>query len=230
MPAIVSLLHDQAVADGPAPLAALRLVMMSGDRIPPALPAALRKLKPGLEIISLGGPTETTIWNILHPVGLDEDGTQSIPYGRPNANNRAYVLDGNGCDMPDWVTGEICAAGTGLARGYWGDEARTAERFRYDPRRDERIFRTGDLGRYLPTGEIDILGRSDFQIKVNGYRIEAGEVETRLAALAEVRAAVVVRQDGARAPGSRPIWCRPARGAHRTPPSGRRCAGNCPTT
>jgi amino acid adenylation domain-containing protein len=198
VPAIVSLLHDQAVADGAGPLAALRLVMMSGDRVPPTLPAALRGLKPDLQVVSLGGPTETTIWNIGHPVGPEEDGSESIPYGRPNANNRAYVLDDDGRDQPDWVTGEICAAGTGLARGYWGDEALTASRFFHDPERDERIYRTGDLGRYLPTGEIDILGRRDFQIKVHGYRIEAGEVETRLVALDAVRSAVVVPRSGER--------------------------------
>ena len=198
VPAIVSLLHEQAAAEGPAPLAALRLVMMSGDRVPPTLPAALRRLKPDLEIVTLGGPTETTIWNILHPVGPEDDGTRSIPYGRPNANNRAYVLDADGRDMPDWVTGEICAAGVGLARGYWGDEALTAERFVHDRGRGERIYRTGDLGRYLPSGEIDIQGRRDFQIKVNGYRIEAGEVETRLVALDAVRQAAVVRHEGER--------------------------------
>lgn len=197
VPAIVSMLHDQAVADEVVP-PALRLVMMSGDRVPPALPAALRRLKPGLDVVSLGGPTETTIWNILHRVGPEEDGSRSIPYGRPNANNRAYVLDRDGLDAPDWVTGEICAAGTGLARGYWGDEERTAERFGYDPRRNERLYRTGDLGRYLPDGNIAILGRSDFQIKVNGYRIEAGEVETRLVALDSVAKAVVAAAAGAR--------------------------------
>lgn len=197
VPAIAALLWEQARGDGSAELAALRLVMMSGDRIPPELPATLRGIKPGLEVVSLGGPTETTIWNILHPVGIDEDGSESIPYGRPNSNNRAYVLDRYGQDMPDWVTGEICAAGVGLARGYWGDEARTRERFFVDEQRGERIYRTGDLGRYLPDGSIDILGRKDFQIKVNGYRIEAGEVETRLVGLDEVRRAVVVRQEGA---------------------------------
>ncbi|GLV87128.1 hypothetical protein Slala03_68170 [Streptomyces lavendulae subsp. lavendulae] len=193
VPAIVGLLHGQARADGAVP-PALRLVMMSGDRLPPALPAQLRAMMPELEVVSLGGPTETTIWNILHPVGEEEDGSESIPYGRPNANNRAYVLDRHGLDAPDWVTGEIVAAGTGLARGYWRDEERTAERFHEDPVRGERLYRTGDLGRYLPDGDIQILGRSDFQIKINGYRIEAGEVETRLAALAEVTRAVVAAQ------------------------------------
>lgn len=127
-------------------------------------------------------------------MGEEEDGSESIPYGRPNANNRAYVLDRHGLDAPDWVTGEIVAAGTGLARGYWRDEERTAERFHEDRVRGERLYRTGDLGRYLPDGNIQILGRSDFQIKINGYRIEAGEVETRLAALAEVTRAVVAAQ------------------------------------
>ncbi|UKY48708.1 non-ribosomal peptide synthetase [Streptomyces inhibens] len=198
VPQIVALLHEQARADGLSPLADLRLVMMSGDRIPPELPAALRASLPGLDVVSLGGPTETTVWNIVHPIGPDEDGSRSIPYGRPNDNNRAYVLDEDGLDLPDWVTGEIFASGTGLARGYWKDEQATGEKFLFDRRRGVRLCRTGDLGRYLPSGEIDILGRADFQIKVNGYRIEAGEVETRLVALPGVRQAAVVRRPGSR--------------------------------
>jgi pyochelin synthetase len=201
VPAIVDLLREQAAAagdTGSAGLATLRLVMMSGDRIPPKLPSRLRALRPDLQLMSLGGPTETTIWNILHPIGPHEDGSRSISYGRPNANNRAYILDRHGRDTPDWVSGEICAAGVGLARGYWADPARTGERFFDDPRRGERLYRTGDLGRYLPDGDIDILGRSDFQIKVNGYRVEAGEVETHLIAIEVIKQAVVVRQTGER--------------------------------
>jgi acyl-coenzyme A synthetase/AMP-(fatty) acid ligase/acyl carrier protein len=224
VPAIASLLHNQAVTDADSeadidteaavsaasgaaangPLAALRLVLLSGDRIPPDLPGRLRLLTEGLSVVSLGGPTETTVWNICHPVAAEEDGSRPIPYGRPNANNRAYVLDGDGLDAPDWVTGEICAAGVGLARGYWGDAERTAERFVQDDRLGERLYRTGDLGRYLPSGEIEILGRRDFQLKVNGYRIEAGEVETRLAALDAVQRAVVVPQQQQQGPTRAP--------------------------
>jgi pyochelin synthetase len=200
VPAIAGLMAGQAAQEHPGPdgdprLTALRLVMLSGDRIPPALPRALARLSDDLALVSLGGPTETTIWNIQHPISPAELGA-TIPYGRPNANNRAYILDADGLDAPDWVTGEICAAGTGLARGYWGDPVRTDERFWLDERRGERLYRTGDLGRYLPSGEIEIAGRSDFQIKINGYRIEAGEVETRLAAIPAVKQAVVVRQPG----------------------------------
>ncbi|HXS65855.1 MAG TPA: amino acid adenylation domain-containing protein [Streptosporangiaceae bacterium] len=197
VPAIAGLMAEQAGPDDPQ-LTSLRLVMMSGDRIPPALPAALWRVRPAVELMSLGGPTETTIWNISHPIDRSQSELEPVPYGRPNANNRAYILDADGLDCPDWVTGEICAAGAGLARGYWGDESRTAERFWFDEARHERLYRTGDLGRYLPDGSIDIAGRSDFQIKVNGYRIEAGEVETRLAAIEEVKQAAVVRQAGAR--------------------------------
>jgi pyochelin synthetase len=193
VPAIARLLAEQA-GEQDRRVETLRLIMMSGDRIPATLPAVLRRMKKDLTLMSLGGPTETTIWNISHPI-TEQDG-ETIPYGRPNANNRAYILDAEGQDTPDWVTGEICAAGVGLARGYWNDEQRTAARFTYDERRGERLYRTGDLGRYLPDGDIDIQGRSDFQIKVNGYRIEAGEVETRLTAIAQIKQAVVVRQPG----------------------------------
>ncbi|MFJ5259389.1 amino acid adenylation domain-containing protein [Streptomyces sp. NPDC088387] len=198
VPQIVALLHDQALADGSSALAGLRLVMMSGDRVPPELPGALRASLPGADVVCLGGPTETTVWNVVHPTGPDEDTSRNIPYGRPNDNNRAYVLDADGLDLPDWVTGEIFASGTGLARGYWKDERATDERFSFDRRRGVRLYRTGDLGRYLPSGELDIVGRADFQLKVNGYRIEAGEVETRLVALPGVRQAVVVRGPGGR--------------------------------
>ncbi|SHM75693.1 non-ribosomal peptide synthetase [Streptomyces yunnanensis] len=198
VPQIVALLHDQARADGLAPLADLRLVMMSGDRIPSELPASLRASLPDLDVVALGGPTETTIWNVVHPIGPDDDGSQPIPYGRPNDNNTAYVLDEDGLDLPDWVPGDIFAAGTGLARGYWKDERATGEKFHHDRRRGVRLYRTGDRGRYLPSGEIDILGRADFQIKLNGYRIEPGEIETRLVALPGVRQAVVVRRPGSR--------------------------------
>lgn len=197
VPAIVSMLHDQAaMEEGFGSLAALRLVMMSGDRVPAGLPATLIRRKPGLEVVCLGGPTETTIWNIMHPIGPRDDGSHAIPYGRPNANNRAYVIDEDGNDTPDWVPGEIHAAGTGLARGYWGDAERTRASFRADAPRGERLYRTGDLGYYLPSGEIGIAGRADFQMKVNGYRVEAGDVETHLLAHPQVRQAAVVKQRG----------------------------------
>lgn len=196
VPAIVAMLRDQAVVDGLDALSELRLVMMSGDRIPPELPRSLRALLPATTLMSLGGPTETTVWNILHPItpaDLEGDG---IPYGKPNRNNRCHILDDRGRRRPDSVVGEICAAGFGLARGYWHDEERTAQRFFDHPGLGERIYRTGDLGSYRADGTVLITGRKDFQIKVNGYRIEAGEVETRLAEIDGIAQAAVARADG----------------------------------
>ncbi len=198
VPAIAGLLHDQARRDGTEALRELRLIMLSGDRIPPELPGMLRAARPGLSVAALGGPTECTVWNMYYLVDEDDDPALPVPYGKPNSNNRAYVLDAAGLDAPDWVLGEICAAGTGLARGYWRDEARTADRFFRDERRGERLYRTGDLGRYLPDGTIEITGRTDFQIKINGYRVEAGEVETRLTMIDAIKHAAVTRY---RAPG-----------------------------
>lgn len=197
VPAIAALMYDQAVVDDASSPAPLRLVMMSGDYIPPTLPAKLRSLRAGLDVVSLGGATETTIWSITHLIGPDDSDSEAVPYGRPTANNRAFVLGRDGLDTPDWVVGEICFSGVGLARGYWADQVRTAERFFDDTRRGERLYRTGDLGRYLPDGNIAILGRTDNQIKVNGYRIEAGEIETRMAALDGVQQAIVVKQQSA---------------------------------
>ncbi len=249
VPAIASLMAEHLASESSTEaseadprLESLRLVMMSGDRIPPALPAALWRIKPDLTLVSLGGPTETTIWNISHPIARDRSELVPVPYGRPNANNRAYILDADGLDAPDWVTGEICAAGVGLARGYWADEERTAERFWFDETRGMRLYRTGDLGRYLPDGSIDIAGRSDFQIKINGYRIEAGEVESKLASIGAVKQAAVVRQAGSGAsPGGLPpgaprgtawsrTWSRPVTPGRARTKSGSRCASTCPTT
>src|SRR5690606_8192344 len=162
VPAIVRMLRDY---DRPLP-PTLRLVMMSGDRIPPDLPAELHRERPDLRVVSLGGPTETTVWNILHPIAPDHPADEPIPYGRPNANNRAHIRDADGHDCPDWVPGEILAAGAGVTPGYWNAPELTAERYFDDPATGDRLYRTGDLGRYRPDGAIDILGRVDFQIKV----------------------------------------------------------------
>lgn len=210
VPAIVRMMFDYQ----PELAESLRLIMMSGDRIPPDLPAAMMARRPDIAYWSLGGPTETTIWNICHPISAEDCNGENIPYGRPNANNQCSVRNAQGGECPDWVAGEIYAAGAGITRGYWNDEARTRERYPVDATGGQRCFRTGDLGRYLPNGDIDILGRVDLQIKINGYRIEAGEVENVLTALPEIALAAVVAAKDARgdvlvahlvADGARPV-------------------------
>ncbi|MBP2845680.1 amino acid adenylation domain-containing protein [Dickeya oryzae] len=194
VPAIVRMMHDHSDAMP----ASLRLLMMSGDRIPPDLPAAIAATQPAIRQWSLGGPTETTIWNIWHPISAEDCAAQVIPYGRPNANNQNQICHPDGTLCPDWVAGEIIASGVGITPGYWRDEARTRERYLAATKESPRCFRTGDLGRYLPDGNIEILGRVDLQIKVNGYRIEAGDVEASLVALSGINEAAVVAAKSAR--------------------------------
>jgi amino acid adenylation domain-containing protein len=196
VPALAALLADEAANGCNGLPAKLRLVLLSGDRVSPALVRELHRLRAGLVIVSLGGPTETTIWNILHPISAADATRSVIPYGRPNSNNKYYALDANGIDAPDWVPGELFAAGTGLARGYWADAALSAEKFFFDEHRQERVYRTGDIGRYLPDGNIEFLGRNDGQIKINGLRIEPGEIESVLGTVSFLRSAAVVKRAG----------------------------------
>jgi amino acid adenylation domain-containing protein len=184
-------LAPAALASAALAPAALRLCLLGGDWIPLPLAERLRRLCPGAALVSVGGPTETTLWNICHPVGEIDPSWRSIPYGRPTANNRYHVLDESLAERPVWVAGELCCGGAGVARGYWRDPARTGERFVAHPETGERIYRTGDLGRYLPDGTIEILGRLDFQVKLQGRRIELGEIEAALREHPAVRAAAV---------------------------------------
>jgi non-ribosomal peptide synthase protein (TIGR01720 family) len=192
VPALMEMMAEHTAGLSARLPAGLRLVMMSGDWIPVSLPDRIRDLAAGrVEVVSLGGATEASIWSILHPIGAVDPAWPSIPYGRPMANQRFHVLDEALEDRPDWVPGQLFIAGEGLARGYWRDPEKTAASFAVHPHTGERLYRTGDLGRYQPGGTLEFLGREDFQVKVQGYRIELGEIEAALLATAGVRAAVV---------------------------------------
>jgi amino acid adenylation domain-containing protein len=169
----------------------LRAAFLAGDWIPVSLPDRLRRLVDGVRFFALGGPTETTVWDICYPV-TDVDPTwRSLPYGRPMSNTRYHVLNEALEPCPTWVPGELWIAGAGLARGYWRDPDKTAALFVPDPETGERLYRSGDLGRYLPDGTIEFLGRKDFQVKIQGHRIELGEIESVLMQHPAVRLAVV---------------------------------------
>ncbi|MFI9323547.1 amino acid adenylation domain-containing protein [Kitasatospora aureofaciens] len=192
VPALMEMFTEHLRAVGGTP--PLRLVLMSGDWIPVTLPAAIAALLPGAGVHSLGGATEASIWSIQHPIDRVAPERTSIPYGRPMRNQRFHVLDEALRPRPALVPGELYIAGTGLARGYLGDEARTRAAFPHHPVTGERLYRTGDLGRYLPDGEIEFLGRADFQVKIQGHRIELGEVEAALLRRPGVRAAAAVAE------------------------------------
>ncbi|WSF36594.1 amino acid adenylation domain-containing protein [Streptomyces sp. NBC_01351] len=182
--------HVRSLAGPPS----LRVVMMSGDWIPVTLPGAIASVLPNARIWSLGGATEASIWSIRYPITRVEPDWSSIPYGKPMRNQYFHVLDEALRPRPTWVPGDLYIAGTGLARGYLGDEAKTRAAFLRHPVTGERLYRTGDLGRYLPDGDIEFLGRADSQVKIQGHRIELGEVEAALLRRPDVRAAAAVAE------------------------------------
>ena len=186
------------------------------ERTGASVPSSLRFVVPGAEPVSpvhletwrriagdraswinAYGPTETTITATVWPLGEAREGR--VPIGRPLANLRAHVVDRQGNPVPVGVAGELWIGGAGVTRGYLGRPELTAERFVPDPFAQQpgaRVYRTGDLVRRLPSGDLDILGRIDSQVKVRGFRIELGEIEAALAAHPAVsEAAVLVRED-----------------------------------
>ena len=183
--------------EAPAALARLRLLMVGGEALPPALAERLNGSLTG-PLLNMYGPTETTIWSAVGPV----DGQGSVTLGRPIANTAIRIVDERLEIAPVGRPGELLIGGDGVVRGYWARPDLTAERFVPDPwsgRPGSRLYRTGDLSRWLPDGRPVFLGRIDHQVKVRGHRIELGEIEAVLARHPAVREAVVaVRED---APG-----------------------------
>ncbi|MGW1374651.1 non-ribosomal peptide synthetase [Streptomyces sp. NPDC002446] len=193
-PALLELAVDHLESTGAQPLGDLRLALLGGDWIPVSLPERTRRAAPGLRFVALGGATESSIHSTLYEVESTDPGWTSIPYGRPMANQRTYILDEGLRPVPPGVPGELHLAGIGLARGYLDQPERTAERFfewSCGEVSGERLYRTGDVARYGPDGLIELLGRSDFQVKLNGLRIELGEIEAALRAHDAVKDAVV---------------------------------------
>ncbi|HHO69283.1 MAG TPA: amino acid adenylation domain-containing protein, partial [Gammaproteobacteria bacterium] len=129
VPAMMNMLLEYAGDRRDAVPASLRYAFLGGDWIPLNIPDRLRALAPQAQVISTGGPTETTLWNIWYPVESVDPAWRSIPYGRPIANARYYILNEALQPCPDWVAGEMCCAGTGVAKGYWQDADKTAEKF-----------------------------------------------------------------------------------------------------
>ncbi|WAZ19883.1 amino acid adenylation domain-containing protein [Streptomyces cinnabarinus] len=174
----------------------LAVVGVGGEAVPVAQWRRLAELD-GTQAFNLYGPTESTVDALVARVG---DSERPL-VGRPVAGTRAYVLDGRLRPVPPGVTGELYLAGGGLARGYLGAPALTAERFVADPFGEPgaRLYRTGDLARWTVDGRLDYLGRADDQVKIRGFRIEPAEIESALTAHPAVgQALVTVRQENPR--------------------------------
>ncbi|AFY87633.1 AMP-binding protein [Chroococcidiopsis thermalis] len=173
----------------------LRQMMVGGEALTEALALQLQQIVAG-QIHNMYGPTETAIWSATHTL-TQVNGI--VPVGRPIANTELYILDKNGQPVPVGVAGELLIGGEGVTRGYLNRLELTQERFIPNPfsqNPTDRLYRTGDLARYRMNGNVEFLGRIDFQVKVRGYRIELGEIETILSRHEAVREAViVVRED-----------------------------------
>jgi arthrofactin-type cyclic lipopeptide synthetase C len=176
----------------------LRQVMCSGEALPGSVVRRFKQQLPGSQLHNLYGPTEAavdvTAWNCAGPLENTPDNT---PIGKPIANTRMYILDAQQQPVPHGVVGELYIGGVQVARGYLNRPELNAERFLTDPfQSNGRMYRTGDVARYLPDGNIEYLGRNDDQVKIRGLRIELGEIQARLTQIDGVQeAAVLARED-----------------------------------
>lgn len=201
-PALLGLLTDYLEQCGAGHLSRLpkmRLAMLGGDWVPVTLADRIRAFAPDLRFIVMGGATEASIHSTIYEVRQTDPQWTSIPYGRPMANQRTYILDEALQPVPPGVPGELYLAGVGLARGYLDQPELTAERFIEWSHGDvsgESLYRTGDLAQFGPDGLIELLGRTDFQVKINGLRVELSEIEAVLRAHPGVRQTVVIALDG----------------------------------
>lgn len=196
VPAMLNMLSQVMEQEGVEKLESIRRVFTGGDYISVPLMNRLRKSMPSAMLVSVGGPTETTIWNIYHIITDEDMSRDKIPYGHPIANNRYTIRDENGRIAPYGVTGLMYCTGVGVTKGYYNDPESTAEKYTTDEN-GNRMYCTGDLGKYLPDGEIEFMGRNDFQVKINGKRIELSEIENGLRQCSGViDAAAKVSHDG----------------------------------
>ncbi|MBT4836027.1 MAG: amino acid adenylation domain-containing protein, partial [Methylococcales bacterium] len=191
VPALMKMLVEHIGDENVDQIDSLRLVMMSGDWIALDLPQQIWNINAKTQVISLGGATEVSIWSIDYPIHSIDPDWNSIPYGKPLANQQFYVLNSLMQECPNWVVGDLYIGGDGLALGYWKDQEKTEQQFIFHPKTSQKLYKTGDLGRYLPNGLIEFSGRDDFQVKIQGYRIELGEIEAVLLQLEAITNCVV---------------------------------------
>jgi len=177
----------------------LRWLIPTGEALPVELCRRWLERYPHIPLLNAYGPTECSDDVTHYVIGQEPpEGTRSIPIGRAISNMRLYVLDGNLEPLPIGVSGELYVGGIGVGRGYLGEGQRTAQAFVPDPFASEagaRLYKTGDLARYLVDGNLEFLGRVDTQVKVRGNRIELGEIEAVLSQHPAVREAVVMLRE-----------------------------------
>ncbi|HWU56152.1 MAG TPA: amino acid adenylation domain-containing protein, partial [Rhizomicrobium sp.] len=166
------------------------LVRVGGEALPRSLVDRIRAIDPNVRIVNLYGPTETTVWTSFSEVRADSD--EPPPVGKGVWNSKLYVLGKNRELLPKGAKGELYIGGMGVARGYINRPELTAERFMENPFGEGRLYRTGDIVRWREDGELDFFDRADTQVKINGVRIELGEIQKHLETLREIAHAVAI--------------------------------------
>ncbi|MBB2488196.1 amino acid adenylation domain-containing protein, partial [Mitsuaria sp. WAJ17] len=191
----VGLFNQLATALGPV-LPRLRQLLVGGDALDPVTVAEVLTRTPPQRLINGYGPTETTVFALTHEVSLADARQRSIPIGRPIGNTEVHLLDEHQRLVARGAIGEICIGGQGLALGYLNQPELTAQAFIEHPfKPGQRLYRSGDLGRWREDGSLEFMGRRDQQVKLRGFRVEPGEVQSRLQEHPAVaQAAVVVDQ------------------------------------
>ncbi|HEV2644514.1 MAG TPA: AMP-binding protein, partial [Candidatus Elarobacter sp.] len=194
---VTTALFNAYAAAIPQALRRLRVLLCGGEQNDPhAFARVLDGDSKPQHLIHCYGPTETTTFATTYEVTSVPDGLTNVPIGRPISNTRVYIVDERLEPMPVGVAGELYVGGPGVALGYWERPELTAERFVASPFVEgDRLYKTGDRGRFVADGSIEFLGRNDFQVKIRGFRIELGEIETRLAHCAGIRDAVVLARE-----------------------------------
>ncbi|MEG4503173.1 amino acid adenylation domain-containing protein [Microcoleus sp. F6_B4] len=194
---VTTALFNQLVSVVPDIFKHLRTLLFGGEAVDPSWVAEVLKKGAPQRLLHVYGPTESTTFSTWYLVESVPEKATNLPIGSPISNTTIYVLDRHLQPVPTGVPGELYIGGDGLARGYLNRPELTSEKFIADPfASDARLYKTGDLVRYLPDGNIEFKGRIDNQVKVRGFRIELGEIEAILSKHQQVREAVVtVRED-----------------------------------
>ncbi|MCP5052114.1 MAG: amino acid adenylation domain-containing protein, partial [bacterium] len=196
-PSLLKALNRELEQQQPGPVS-LNKMLVGVEPIRDEVLEGYMRLNPDMRIINAYGPTETTICATSMLYTSHQPRGEIVPIGAPLSNNQVVLLDAGNHPVPLGIAGEICISGDGVSRGYLNNPELTAEKYTPHPYFEgKRMYRTGDLGRWLEGGNIRFIGRRDQQVKVRGYRVELGEVESSLVKREEVREALVAVREGA---------------------------------